>query len=764
MKRAMNYAFIFAILEVLLRSTDTTLVEGMTIAKRATTKYSIVTARHASAAEMTAAMELQEYLKQITGADFPLRTENEVAEDALQILVGRSVRTEQLASDVDWASLKQDGILIRTVGKTLILAGGRPRGTLYAVYSFLEDALGCRWWTSSESYIPSRKTLRIPRLDIQYTPKLIYREAYYRDPTENPLFAAKLKFNGHFFAIPEDYGGHIAFAGFVHTFYGLIPPGKYFATHPEWFSEIGGKRTADRAQLCLTNGEMREQLTQAALEWIRSNPSAGIVSISQNDCQGPCECAKCKAVQQEEGSPAGAVIRFVNAVAEDIEKKFPNVLVETLAYQYTRKPPLHAKPRNNVVVRLCSIECDFSKPLDSDANKEFRDDLLGWKAIAPNLFIWDYVTDFWCYLQPFPNMRVLGPNIRFFVNNNTIGLFEQGDSYTTTGDFIRLRTWLFGHLEWDPSLDQRKLEAEFLKGYYGGAAPYLRRYLDLIHDTFEKSGLVLPCGTTDLSYLTAPVMEKATRLFAKAERAVAKDPVLAERVRRERMPLDFAWLVRYNDLKQEAETTGKRFFGPEDPVKACREFIALARFWKTDYFKEGVPFESRAPELELRFSSVPSPEEFSRFPEEDCIQLTPERFFLYGAPNWADLTEDASASTGTAARMPGDHNKYGVQCPIDDELGNRLDGSWKCYVIARCETGAGDPVIRCGVFDKSLNRSRAWFDQKPEKGDAEHYQTFYLGSREFTSDMYLWVAPSGNVESTKAIYVDRFVLLRDRQG
>src|SRR2546430_13600741 len=32
-----------------------------------------------------------------------------------------------------------EGIVMKTVGETLILAGGRPRGTLYAVDAFLED-------------------------------------------------------------------------------------------------------------------------------------------------------------------------------------------------------------------------------------------------------------------------------------------------------------------------------------------------------------------------------------------------------------------------------------------------------------------------------------------------------------------------------------------------------------------------------------------------------------------------------------------------
>ena len=124
---------------------------------------------------------------------------------------------------------------------------------------------------------------------------------------------------------------------------------------------------------------------------------------------------------------------MLNKVAEAVENEFPDVLVESLAYQYTRKPPKHVKPRPNVCVRLCSIECCFAHPLatcDSEANRTFRDDLQRWAKVSNRLWVWDYVTDFRHYLLPFPNQRVRNDNIKFFVANNVRGIFEQ-DTYNT---------------------------------------------------------------------------------------------------------------------------------------------------------------------------------------------------------------------------------------------------------------------------------------------------------------------------------------------
>src|SRR5690606_38717057 len=116
------------------------------------------------------------------------------------------------------------------------------------------------------------------------------------------------------------------------------------------YALVKGKRQRERTQLCLTNVEMRKELTRNALERLHQTPGATMISISQNDNNNRCECEACRAVEEREGSPAGLVIQFVNAVAEEIEKEYPEVLVETLAYQYTRKPPKHVKPRPNVIV------------------------------------------------------------------------------------------------------------------------------------------------------------------------------------------------------------------------------------------------------------------------------------------------------------------------------------------------------------------------------------------------------------------------------
>ena len=739
--------------------------DSLCVAKDGSTDYVITIAASPTAVQSTAARELQEHLAAVTGVKLKIVAENDIPPDARQIVVGPSKRLKQLLPDLDVDALGHDGIVMKTVGKDIVLAGRAPRGVLNAVYTFLEDVVGCRWWTSEESYVPKKPTLTIPALDVAYAPPLRYREAYYRDAL-NGVFAARQKCNGHACRIPPEYGGHYRFAGFVHTFYPLLPPAKYFAEHPEWYSLIKGKRTTDRAQLCLTNEEMRKELVRNAIARLRKDPAAGIISISQNDWRNPCQCERCRAVVKEEGSESGPVLRFVNAVAEDIEKEFPDVLVETLAYQYTRKPPLHVKPRRNVIVRLCSIECSFVQPLgEGTQNEKFRGDIEGWSKIASQLFVWNYVTNFSNYILPHPNMRVLAPNLRFFVDHKVVGLFEQGDSQCSVGDFVRLRAWLLAHLMWDPRRDDKALVREFLDGYYGAAGPYLLEYLDLVHDAAGRSGVYLRCYMQDTAaWLTPDDVNKATKLFDKAAKAVAGDPLLSLRVRRERMPLDHVWLKRYYLLKRTAETGGTEFLGPKDPVAACEEFIRQAHEFKVGNYREGRPFSDYEEKLRGRFRPPgPPPEECKGLSENDWIDMQDNRFHLASVGKWASIVDDPTASDGKAARMPGNHYEWAVSCPISADL--TYGNPWRCYVAVRCEakTNSG-PAMTMGIYDYRTKRGLVSRGVEVKQCAGDKYHTVDLGTHDIGGQMIFWVAPPNRPDEVTAVYVDRIFMIRQKKA
>ena len=572
--RQIIITLLISMLLLIVGCSQTVKDDSALIAENGVAKAVIVIAEDASEPEQHAATELAEFLEQITGAEFEVVSPP--ATDSPRLLIG--AEAAKLAEpDFSTEGLGTDGVVIRRVGDDLILAGGHPRGTLYAVYTFLEDELGCRWWSSSESTIPNKPTLKVGNLDVRFVPVLEYREPYWFDAFDSD-WAVRNKSNGNRPKLDEKRGGNHTYQGFVHTFYPLIPPKTYFKEHPEWFSEIKGKRTHNRAQLCLTNEEMRKELVKNLRANLRNNPAATIASVSQNDWHGNCQCAKCAAVEKEEESPAGLMLRFVNSVADDIKEEFPNVAISTLAYQYTRKPPKYVKPRENVIVRLCSIECSFSIPLADERNQKFRDDIIGWSKISNRLYIWDYTTNFRHHIMPHPNLRVLGPNVKFFAEHNVKGIFEQG-AYTTNGaEMAELRAWVLAKLLWDPSRDGQELIDEFIDGYYGPAAGQIRDYLNVMHDAVEASEDWLGCFEKNTAkYLSFDTLSKGWAHLKAAEKAVQDNPELRFRVRVAQLPVMYTFMTRWDEMRQKAEEIGADWPMPQTIQGAFEKFMKIAR-------------------------------------------------------------------------------------------------------------------------------------------------------------------------------------------
>ena len=539
------------------------------------TGHVILLTPDAMAPERHAAKELAQTLKEITGADFPVQDLEGVAAPERAILVGTSAAARALFPEVPFDQLGDEELVMRTKGQRLLLAGGRPRGTLYAVEQFLQELCGVRWWTPWASHVPSRPTLRLEDPSVRAQPAFEYREPFWY-PAFNAEWAVRHGVNGQSARIPDELGGCIRYKGFVHTFNSLVPPGQHFAQHPEWFSLLKGKRTPERAQLCLTNPKLREFVVERVKAWLRESPECGIVSVSQNDWHGACECAACSAVDEAEGSHAGTLLAFVNHVAEAIEPDFPHVAVDTLAYQYTRKPPRTVKPRANVIVRLCSIECNFREPLDHASNQAFADDIRGWSKICGRLYIWDYTTDFAHYVQPHPNWFTLGANVRFFSEHRVRGLFEQGAYQSHGSEMAELRAWVLARLLWNPKLDDRALIREFLNGYYGpDAARPIGRYMELLSDA--SRGHNLTCySRTDAPFLAFEPLAQAERLWQEAERAVAKDPELLVRVKLGHLPVRYVWLSRWEALRKECQAAGAEWPLPESRGQVAKEWGEVA--------------------------------------------------------------------------------------------------------------------------------------------------------------------------------------------
>lgn len=513
--------------------------------------YAIVISPDASQSERHGAEELQMFVEKMSGAKLPIATEARPR----MILVGNSPALESLNLKIPFADLGNEGFALRTAGRHLAIAGGRLRGSMYGVYTFLEK-LGCRWFTPEESRIPGMRSIEIAPLDEIRKPAFEYRETYFSEALDRD-WAARNRINGASQRLDVTVGGKVQYYPFVHSFEQLIPPSRYFKEHPEYYSLIDGQRR-EEAQLCLTNPDVLRIGVETVEQWIAAHPEATIISVSQNDRYGWCECDNCRRVEREEGGAhSGPLLRYVNALAEQIEKKHPDKLIDTLAYQYTEDPPAVTRPRRNVRIRLCPIAACEAHPYEQcPYNAYFMKNLRAWSKITDQLYVWHYNTNFAHYLLPFPDFDELAADLAMYKRHGVVGLFMEGAVSGGGGaENAELRSYVMAKLLWDVTADVNRLVDEFLEAYYGRAAKPMRAYFDLMHRQVragEGGRHIWIYDPPSAPYLNDEFLAGARELFRQAEGAADSDAVRA-RVRKARIGIDYVELTRAKKYTVEGE-------------------------------------------------------------------------------------------------------------------------------------------------------------------------------------------------------------------
>jgi len=559
------------------------------------TDYTILLPAKPTSQERKAAADLALWLKKMTGADFPIANESVGYRPKGKVIsIGRTRLLAGSRLPEASADLGAEGYAITVKGETLFLLGGTTRGPINAVYALLEEDLGCRWYDRvADATIPKITNLKFRPVPRQYTPILEIRDPFYWDAFDG-TWSLRNRTNSPWAAIPEEFGGNVDYALFVHTYETLVPQAKYFKDHPEYYSELGGKRQP--VQLCLTNPDVLKIVIEGVKAKLAEKPHSEIISVSPNDTTGYCECANCKAIDDAEGSQSGTLIKFVNAVADAIRKDYPNVKVSTLAYLGTFMPPKTIKPRDNVAIQLCTDSHAWGTPfLLVTETEKFQSAMKAWAAVGATMHIWDYTTNFSHYSLPMPNMQVVTPAIRWFIDHNARGVMLQGSYQSPGSDNGVMRSWVWAKQLWDPSLDTRELMRDFIYGYYGKAAEPIWKYNDLLWSIWEeyhakpKDGNPLMTHIRyrpDIDFLSKDFVDQSFALFAEAEK-LAKDSETLRRVKLAKLPIIYTRLSQ--DLGFIADDgalqPGKRQPGI-DYKALVDEFEETIKREKITHFKE----------------------------------------------------------------------------------------------------------------------------------------------------------------------------------
>ncbi|MHB1458974.1 MAG: DUF4838 domain-containing protein, partial [Armatimonadota bacterium] len=501
--------------------------------------------------------------------------------DEKYISIGKTKLLTEYNLSIEALNLGDEGYAIDMVGGNLLLLGGSTRGIINAVYAFLEEDLGCRWYSRFSENIPHRSVLSIRPVKRSYVPPLEIRDPYYWEAFDG-TWSLRNRTNSSIASVPIEWGGNKAYALFVHTFDTLVPSSVYFKDHPEYYSENNGQRNP--GQLCMSNPDVVRIATESVRRILRAKPEAQIISVSQNDGPPCCACSKCKPAADAEGSMSGPLLIFVNAIADEIGKEFPKVRISTLAYLDTSMPPKTIRPHKNVAIQLCTDSHAWAYPfLKIEETETFQARMKAWSAMGADIHIWDYTCNFSNYAGPMPNWQVVEDSIKFFVKHNAKGVMLQGNYQTPgTADGF-MRNWIWAKMLWDPTLDTKSLMQDFIYGYYGKSAGEILKYQELLWNMWEKEHLGklknVPGGIRfPMTIFDANFMSDARKCLEKAYKLADTDEI-RRRVEEEELQILYAEIIQLSQ-------SGK----PKDMVAfktSLDKFEKIARRIKMTHIQEG---------------------------------------------------------------------------------------------------------------------------------------------------------------------------------
>ena len=434
----------------------------------------------------------------------------------------------------------------------ILLFGGESRGTLYAAYHFLEDVNGVHWWTPwGEESVPSSMATISDNSTLAGIPAFSYRENYsaLTDSVERPFYA-KNRCNGETTYLGINYGWHETWGqpAIVHTFGLYVPASQYFASHPEYFALFNNTR--NQAQLCMSNNDVYDIILTKLTTYIAQDKAAALAGgypppryydLSQNDNSLVyCQCSTCAALIQAQGNAISApVVTLVNRLAAAIKSTYPDVILTTLAYQLTEKPPSSLQVEENVAIRVAGINNNFAKPFLDSANASFNNNLQGWSNLTKHLFIWHYQTTFGSNAAHNFVTTNLENDLRYCRDHKVENIFIEHENYKFPEVSWECDNWVTLKLMENPDLSISALRDTFCSGYYGTTAgTAIRQYMSQISSANASNNDFHTWNSTiaNYSYINCDFVAAAQQHWAAAEAGATG--IQLQRVKNARLGFD----------------------------------------------------------------------------------------------------------------------------------------------------------------------------------------------------------------------------------
>lgn len=665
----------------------------ITLINNKKTDYSIAISENAGIVEKTISGELADYIEKVYGVKLSIVSEETAGEHA--IYVGHT----DYAKKHGFIGESTENWMVCTDGENLVLTGGvknTDRGVAYSVYHFLEDIVGIRWWSWFEEYIPQADTLAI---EDDYkdggTPCFEYRNIC--DISKSTAYSYTLRSrmnawtdltNMELVANPEftSRGGikYIAPPHSSHTIPRWIPIDEYYDEHPEWFAydklTNSRPRTVQHATLyCLKNQGFIDFTAKKVMDQIeeckRKSAEYGIempcyFDVTLSDAQGHCECDECcKSV--EKSGRTGYVLQYVNAVAEIVGNKYPDILLHTEAYWDHIEPPLDdTMPNKNVLLTYADLKVDLLRDIASETNKTGKHDFDVWaekfSKTDASLYVWDF------FLQQYPNCMMpyflkFPKNFRYYYEHGVKGFFiEHQVRYVS--DFWTMTQWLLTKMMENPHQNFDALIDDFTTRYYGAADSYIKDYIALLEKNLEDNACrVMVFEQAMISnYVNYQTIKEGLKLLLAAEEAVKDDKLRTMRVHTVMSCLYRTLALRYEEFSAIAKRKNESIaISKEDATKKVIEYLEESRnVYCGEGYDEHNEYMGKAVDTEIAH--------MKRFLEKEKINIeVPEELENYGKENIYSVSGTEFYGLAGCGMLPDGHT-MGESIFFDEELGRKV--------------------------------------------------------------------------------------------
>lgn len=428
-------------------------------------------------------LDFQKTLEKISGAKIPIVSPEEAPSEGTRIYIGEAV-PETLRRGED-KEMDPRGYWIIAGPDALILRGKTEGGTINALYGFLQDKLGVRWFFPSDLFevIPKQSTVSIPFGEQMFNPSFkggmfVNSSGVNRDPE---LWDERMR---------RDIGAWRYQAPGVENLYRILDPDIYGKSHPEFYALLNGQRVVpahndgNAAQPCLSNPQLVEEVIKYIRQYFDETPEALMVSISENDSDLWCECDKCRAMDFPPLEKADGAVQhsdrffaFANKVASAIAESHPGRMVGALAYLGTVTPPKNIeKLEPNIVIGLCQ---DHSQYYDPAYKAKDIATIEAWKKKGANFMTHDYTGLSW--LVPRYDPHQYAERLRELHRQGALGVYTE--TYIHWPMFGP-EMYLIAQLFWDVTKDPDVILDDLFYGLFGKeAGAEIKAY----YETFENA-------------------------------------------------------------------------------------------------------------------------------------------------------------------------------------------------------------------------------------------------------------------------------------